>query len=222
MSFFKIWLLDVDLGAICNMKCPGGTHTPPIGILKCYNWQLPYGICNILCMNQHQIGWYWPSCICQYFAINFCPNQGGIPLLDLRLELRTWFDLLLECTTWTWLETIRSTWDSTWTLWLACDWNNSDFVPPLLPTTHGSLFDHKVLSGFHMMQLEGKANGYPAQGYIIELWNYIMAFYNNTCHESFRPWIVCGQMHYRWWLDLFVCTMWTNPSYHRERNQTHI
>jgi hypothetical protein len=141
-------------------------------------------------------------------------------LLDLRLELKkTWFDLLLECTTW------DLTRDDPFYLGL-----DLDLVTLLVtgiivtlshlccqPPTHGSLFDHKVLSsGFHMMQLEGKAHGYPAQGYIIELWNYIMAFPQQ--HVSWViPSLDCLWANALQMVIRSVCTMWTNPSYRRER-----
>ena len=90
VHFFKILLLDINLGYISNMKNPGGAHLPPVEFLKCYNWQLPYGICNTLWMNQRRIGWYWPMCIwfvrCQWHAIHFCPIQGGIPLHSLNVR----------------------------------------------------------------------------------------------------------------------------------------
>lgn len=60
--------------------------------------------------------------------------------------------------------------------------------------THGSRFDHKVLSSrFHMMQLEGKAHGFPAQGYIIELWNYIMAFHTTRVMSHSVPGLFVGE-----------------------------
>ena len=102
VHFFKILLLDINLGYISNMKNPGGAHLPPVEFLKCYNWQLPYGICNTLWMNQRRIGWYWPMCIwfvrCQWHAIHFCPIQGGIPLHNATLtihEYRKWNEINL-------------------------------------------------------------------------------------------------------------------------------